>query len=316
MRNAVPPIIAVATTLLVTLQVPSAQERAQSVDADLVGTWMLVSVEQDLEAPTPRRVATPRGVLILDGAGYAFEYVTHASPAPMLGGAELTQAQQTLATSGGFWGRYEADAAEKRITLRPRAGLTPNLAGREFTRTFERMNNRLAITGTAVEPYTEGPTRWTWERVPPVDNLSPTYRSLVGFWENVGESRVNLTTGASTDSVRGPSLIVYTPSGYVGVHFAQPQRQPFAQHRPSASEAAAAIKGYIGYFGALNVYPGFVFHQVLSGVSPTTGSTLQRFYELSADGNAATIKLPTGGQAETRVHLRRLSGIADILPER
>jgi hypothetical protein len=316
MSHVAPVILTVVTALLVTLQVPSAQQRAQAIDIDLVGTWMLVSIEQDLEASTPRRVTTPRGVLILDAAGYVFEYVTHASPAPMPGGAALSQAQRTLATSGGFWGRYEADAAQQRITLRPNAGLTPNLAGRELTRTFERTNDRLAITGTAAEPYTEGATRWTWERVPSVDNLSPTYRALVGFWENVGESRVNLTTGDSTSSVRGPSLIVYTPSGYVGVHFAQPQRQPFAQHRPSESEAAAAIKGYIGYFGALNVYPGFVFHQVLGGVSPTMGSTLQRFYELSSDGDAATIKLPTAGQAETRVHLRRLSGIADLLPER
>jgi len=312
MRKVAPVIITVVAALLLALQAPSAQQRAPSIDPDLVGTWMLVSIEQGLEG-TPRRVATPRGALILDRAGYVFEYITHTSPAPA-GDAELTAAQRTMATHGGFWGRYEANAAQKRITLRPNGGLTPNLAGREFTRTFERTDDRLVITGTAAEPYTEGATRWTWQHVPPVDNLSPTYRSLVGFWENVGEARVNLTTGDKTESFRGPSIIVYTPSGYVGVHFVQPKRQSFAQHRPSEAEAAAAVRGYIGYFGALNVYPGFVFHQVLGGVSPTMGSTLQRFYELSSDGNAATIKLPSAGQAETRVYLKRLSGVADMLP--
>ena len=59
-------------------------------------------------------------------------------------------------------------------------------------------------------------TRWVWERVPPVENLSPGYRKVIGFWQHVVEKRVNLTlkTDVTTTS-RAPSLIVYTPSGHV-----------------------------------------------------------------------------------------------------
>ena len=76
--------------------------------------------------------------------------------------------------------------------------------------------------------------------------------------------------------------------------------------------------GYIGYFGALTVYPGEVFHNILAGVSPAAGVTLRRFAEIT--GNELTVRLtPTGnqqGQASTIVVLRRLSGEADMLPRR
>ena len=32
------------------------------------------------------------------------------------------------------------------------------------------------LTSSAVEPHQRGIMRWVWERVPPVENLSPGYR--------------------------------------------------------------------------------------------------------------------------------------------
>ena len=52
-----------------------------------------------------------------------------------------------------------------------------------------------------------------------VENLSPGYRKVVGFWQHVVEKRVNLTLKTETATTRAPSIIVYTPSGYVGVYF-------------------------------------------------------------------------------------------------
>jgi hypothetical protein len=95
-------------------------------------------------------------------------------------------------------------------------------------------------------------------------------------------------------------------------------RKPFAADDPTAEEARAALMGYIGYYGALTVYPGQVFHNILAGVSPGPGSILRRFVEIS--GNEVTVRLQGGGnqqgqQTATLVTLRRLSGEAEMLPK-
>ena len=38
--------------------------------------------------------------------------------------------------------------------------------------------------------------------------------------------------------------------------------------------------GYIGYYGALTVYPGQVFHNILAGISPAAGTILRRSAEI------------------------------------
>ena len=130
---------------------------------------------------------------------------------------------------------------------------------------------------------------------------------------------MNLATGAVvSESRRAPSVIIYTPGGFVGVHFPPLNRKPFVSETPTADEARAALQGYIGYYGALTVYPGEVFHNILAGVSPAAGTTLRRFAEIK--GDELTVRLtPTGnqqGQTSTIVILRRLSGEAEMLPPR
>ncbi len=146
------------------------------------------------------------------------------------------------------------------------------------------------------EPHAQGGTRWTWQRVPTIDHLSPFYRQTVGFWEHVVEKpseRRDRRCGVGVR--RAPSVIVYTPGGFVGVHFPPLNRKPFAAETPTADEARAALQGYIGYYGALTVYPGEVFHNILAGVSPGAGSILRRYAEIK--GNELTVRLtPTGKQ--------------------
>jgi hypothetical protein len=157
-----------------------------------------------------------------------------------------------------------------------------------------------------------------WDRVPAIDHLSPLYRQVVGFWRHIVEKRVNPTTGAiGSETKRSPSVIVYTPSGFVGVHFPPLNRKPFAADTPTPEEARAALQGYIGYYGALTVYPGQVFHNILAGVSPISGSILRRSAAIS--GDELTVQLPAtrnqqGQEAQTIVTLKRLSGEADMLP--
>jgi hypothetical protein len=189
--------------------------------------------------------------------------------------------------------------------------------GREFSRSVQQDGNRLTMTSID-EPHTQGGIRWTWQRVPTIDHLSPFYRQAVGFWEHVVEKRVNTATGAVlSESRRAPSVIVYTPGGFVGVHFPTLNRKPFAAEDPTADEARAALQGYLGYYGALTVYPGEVFHNILGGVSPAAGSILRRYADIK--GEELNVRLtPTNAQqaqqTNTIVTLRRLSGEADMLP--
>jgi hypothetical protein len=155
----------------------------------------------------------------------------------------------------------------------------------------------------------------TWQRVPTVEHLTPAYREVVGFWRHVEERRVNTATGeVETARERAPSVIVYTPGGFVGVHFPTLARTPFAGETPTEEEAQAA-RGYLGYYGALGVYPGEVFHNVLGGVSPSAGAILRRFAAITGDELVVTI--PSGNPQSTlatTVHLKRLSGVDDMLP--
>ena len=303
-------------------QSPVAQEPPASAPADassataLVSTWTLSSIERGVSGEKPERVQNPRGLLIFDAVGHAFELFTTAS-------RQQPETPQTdplgmFNAYGGFWGSYRVDTAQKRIRFKAQGAVSMTVQGREFSRSFEQDGNRLTMT-TIDEPHAHGGTRWTWQRVPTIDNLSPFYRQTVGFWEHVVERRVTVSTGeVVSESRRAPSVIVYTPGGFVGVHFPTLNRKPFASDNPTADEARAALQGYLGYYGALTVYPGEVFHNILGGVSPAAGSILRRYADIK--DNELTVRLtPTGNQPvqnQTIVILRRLSGVDDMLPRK
>jgi hypothetical protein len=287
----------------------------------LAGTWTLVSTEENVGA-SPVRVANPRGLLVLDNAGLIFEAVTRLDRTrPTEENKALTDAQRVFATYSGLWGRYKVDAQGKTLTARADGAASPNTLGKDLTRTFAIDGDRLTLTSVAAEPHQRGLTRWVWERVPPVENLAGGYRKVVGFWQHVVEKRVNLTLKTETASTRGPSIIVYTPSGYVGVYFPPATwGKPFAGAEPTDAEARDALRGYVAYFGALGVYPGQVFHHILGGLSPQGPQTLKRFFDLAPSGDEVNLRFPAatnqqGQQTTTLVTMKRLSGERDMLPK-
>ena len=293
---------------------PMAQESTPFAPGGLVSSWTLTAVERGVSGEKPERVPNPRGLLIFDAVGHAFEFVTTASRQQ----PETPQADPLgmFAAYSGFWGGYRADAEHKRVTFKAQGAVSMTTMGREFSRSVQLDGDRLTMTSID-EPHTQGGVRWTWQRVPTIDHLSPFYRQAVGFWEHIVERRVNVSTGAVvSESKRAPSVIVYTPGGFVGVHFPTLNRKPFAAENPTADEARAALQGYLGYYGALTVYPGEVFHNILGGTSPAAGSILRRYADIK--DNELTVRLtPTGNQpvtTQTIVVLRRLSGIDDMLP--
>jgi hypothetical protein len=298
---------------------PAAQQAAKPDARDLVGTWTLASAQRLGAGAEPAAVPNPRGLLIYDAAGHALEIVTRSGRALYAANQPTpAEAQVTFANYAGFWGNYRADAQQGRVTYRPDGAVNPTLMGKDLVRSYEIKNGRLIVTSMPGEPNTQGGIRWTWDRVPPVENLSPTYRKVIGFWQHVIEKRVNLTTGAQiSENVRAPSVIVYSPSGYVGVHFVPRNRKPFAGAMPTDDEARAAITGYVGYFGALTLYPNMVFHHQLAQLGPGNGNTLKRPFELI--GNEIHLKFPPtvnpqGQETTTLVTLKRLSGEAEMLP--
>jgi len=302
--------------ILWTALVPVAQESTASTAADLVSTWTLTSVERGVSGEKPERVQNARGLLIFDAVGHVYEFFTTASRQQ----PETAQADPLgmFNAYGGFWGGYRVDSAQQRITFKAQGAVSIVTQGREFSRSFAQTGNTLTMTSID-EPHAQGGTRWAWQRVPTIDHLSPFYRQAVGFWEHVVERRVNVSTGAVvSESKRAPSVIVYTPGGFVGVHFPTLNRKPFAGETPTADEARAAMQGYLGYFGALTVYPGEVFHNILGGVSPAAGTILRRYADIK-DNTELTVRLTPNGnqqvQTQTIVILHRLSGVDDMLPK-
>jgi hypothetical protein len=311
--------ISLSLVLLWTAHPVSEQQTVAPLAASsLVSTWTLTILEQSGGSGPATRVPNPRGLLVLDGAGNAFEFVTSSATQRLAGGqVPVAEASAAFAAYGGFWGQYRVDTAQKTITYRAESGVHPMIAGKEFSRSFVLDENRLTITSTG-EPYSASGTRWVWDRVPAIDNLSPLYRNVVGFWRHIVEKRVNPATGAiGSETKRSPSVIVYTPAGFVGVHFPPLNRKPFSADTPTPEEALAAMRGYIGYYGALTVYPGQVFHNILAGVSPISGSILRRAAVIT--GDELTVQLPAtrnqqGEDAQTIVILKRMSGANEMLP--
>ena len=304
--------IFLALVVLGTAQLTVAQPTDPA--AGLVSSWVLVALDRNVNAGESTRAQTPRGLLVIDAAGNVFEFFSST------GREELEGPQRTLANFGGFWGKYTVDAERGQIEFTAADGVSPNLQGLEFSRAFELDGDRLVVTSMD-EPQAQGHNRWIWQRMPTVENLSPAYRQVVGFWQHVEESQVNEATGeVLRTSERAPSVIVYTPGGFVGVHFPSLGRETFAGDSPTAEEAQAGLRGYIGYFGTLGVYPGEVTHNILSGISPTTGSILRRYADINGDELVVRLQA-TGAEPQTdrprnvtTVLLRRLSGADDMLP--
>jgi hypothetical protein len=302
---------ALSCAVLVMAAAPPADAQQTDAAADLVSSWLLVAAERDIASGQARRIPGSRGLLVLDGAGNVFEFFSAPGGGPP--SSAPPDPRRVFADNGGFWGRYEA-FADGRIDFEAEEGVSPSVRGLKFSRSYELEGDRLIITSTD-EPQAQRDVRLTWQRVPTVEHLSPAYREVIGFWRHVEESRLNMATGeVDNRRQRAPSVIVYTPGGFVGVHFPALGRSPFAGETPTEEEAQAA-RNYLGYYGALGVYPGEVFHNVLGGVSPSAGAILRRFAKITGDELVVTI--PSGNAQSTlatTVHLRRLSGADDMLP--
>ena len=285
---------------------------------ELAGTWTLSAVEKTGADGKSTAQPLPRGLLIFDKAGHAFELAETGRRTPYAGNQPTpAEAHAVYNNYSGFWGGYSIDAAQNKITYRPEGAISPNAMGVDLVRTFELTGDRLIVTATADEPDGLGGTRWTWDRAPQLENITSANRNVLGFWRHVIEKRINVATGeAASETERAPSVIVYSPAGYVGVHFPPMNRRKFAAAAPTDEEARAAIAGFVSYYGAYTLAPGIVFHHRLIILGTAPGDTLKRFYDIK--GDTLTLKFPPGRNQQgqeirTEVTLKRVSGAKDML---
>jgi hypothetical protein len=282
----------------------------------LVGTWTLSAVERT-GGGTPAALPLPRGLLVFDAAGHAFELASVGPrPASAGRGATPVEAHAIYNNYSGFWGGYRV--GDQKITYRPEGAVNPSAMGQDIVRSFALKGDRLTVESATGQPDGQDQMRWTWDRVPQLENLTQANRQLLGFWRHVVERRLNETTGAViNEATRAPSVIVYTPSGYVGVHFPPLNRAKFAAALPTDDEAQAAIRGFVSYYGAYTLYPGLVFHHRLIILGNGQSDSLRRFYEIK--GDELTLKFPPGGASplgpdgRTNVILKRISGEKEMM---
>jgi Lipocalin-like domain len=308
-------VLAVLAVLEV-LQVLS--PRAETTPS-LVGTWTLTRVERGSTDGAWIAQPLPRGVLILDRGGHAFELAETGRRVPYAANQPTpAEAHAVYNNYSGFWGSYKINAPAGTITYRPEGAISPNAMAQDVVRAFERTDDRLVVTATANEPDGLSGTRWIWERVPQLETLSAANRKLLGFWRHVVEKRFNVTTGeVQSETERAPSIIVYSASGFVGVHFPPMNRAKFVSAQPTDEEARAAIAGFVSYYGAYTLSPGVVFHHRLIILGTAPGDTLKRFYDIA--GDTLTLKFPPGRNQQgqeirTEVTLKRISGEKEMLP--
>jgi hypothetical protein len=284
---------------------------------ELVGTWNLARAEH-VDGSTATPVREPRGVIIFDSAGRVFEIVTQNYRQPYA--TNQPTPEEALAAFNsfqGFWGSYKRDEKQGKITYHPQGAVNPTLMGQDLVRGIELNGNTLVTTSQPGESGLQGTMRWTWDRVPTIENLSPAYRQIMGFWQWVGDKNVDVASGDTlTEAKRDPSIIVYSPAGYIGTLFVPANRKPLAGALATAEEAKADIAGYVGYIALLTMHPGgTIFHDQLITIAPGGGGSLERAYDIK--DNELHLNFPPvtvqGKLRQTRVVLRRLSGVDEML---
>jgi hypothetical protein len=163
--------LSVITALGLSVLPNTVMARHQSLKHQLVGTWTLVSWEQDVaNGPKFQRFGTnPKGVTVFDANGRVFSMYARpdlpniASKNPSTPTPE--EAEAIVGGSIGYFGTYTVDEATKVVTLKIEASSFPNLVGADqksllgidqtravtsISPTELKMQNATAVSGGAI----------------------------------------------------------------------------------------------------------------------------------------------------------------------
>ena len=258
------------------------------------GAWELASiVRYSGEGEELSRNESSTGFIMYDPAGTMGVVIQGADRAPYAG--EEATPEEILAayrSYTSYFGGFTVDPEAGTVTHHLRASMNPSGAGSDYVRHYEFGEDSLTLQPPAGADG--GVVRLTWRRLPDLPELMDEHRRFIGFWEF---SRLDRTDDSGAElPVQRPyedGFIIYTASGHMAVHLVRPDREVFADGRPTAEEAGAAMGTYVSYFGPYTIHAdeGFVVHQRPGCWLPgCIGSDARRGYEFG-DGTL-TLKPP------------------------
>ena len=320
MRTICTLLAGVAALLVVVGHSPTLAGQTPANRQPLIGTWKLLSFERGDSAQSLSAVPNPRGILIQDAVGNVIEIVTRSGRAARSSGPSTPQDDlESFMNYSAFFGTYALDDGGATVRYRISGDLNPNRIGQQTVRSYERKEARLTLTESA--PNAGPVSRLTWERLPELEAFPPYLQDVVGFWGWVSAGRLNSSGVEVRPTHRDPSVIVYTPTGHMAVIYLGTNRGQFATSQPTANEARAAMQDLASYFGTYIVQPtsGYVTHYQLGSPNPGgAGGSQMRYFEVK--GSELILRFPpemlNGQEVRNIVHLKRLSGLAEMWPGR
>lgn len=277
------------------------------------GAWELASiVRYSGDGEELSRNESSTGFIMYDPAGTMGVVIQGADRAPYAGDEatpeEILAAYRSYTS---YFGGFTVDLEAGTVTHHLRASMNPSGAGSDYVRHYEFGEDSLTLQPPA---GAEGDVvRLTWRRLPDVAELTDEHRRFIGFWEFARLDRTD-DSGAALPVSRTyeDGFIIYTASGHMAVHLVRPGRELFADGRPTAEEAGAAMGTYVSYFGPYTIHAdeGVVVHQRPGCWFPgCIGSDARRGYEFG-DGTL-TLKPPArevdGGLVQDSLFWERLS---------
>lgn len=272
-------------------------------DALFIGTWRLARTDRYDQRGEPLShlmhptvgLAEVLGYLMYDGERVGMVVQReNAEPEPEAPGASEA-ALAGLARYTAYFGRYAIDEPDGYVTHGIAGSLDPGLTGSEMLLGYELAEDRLVlmpplqcpdsfVTDRGCGYGTTGiQLRNIWERVDPAPEAGPKTRALLGFWEL---DRIVRRTADGADAPTeqyAAGTLIYMPSGRMAVHLMRADRRPYAGSGPTPSEADAALRSYVSYFGPFQVLPDedVVVHHRTGHLDPrAVGSEARRVFTL------------------------------------
>jgi hypothetical protein len=262
---------------------PAAALPADDPGARFHGAWELASVVRyAADGEELSRNESSTGFIMYDPAGTMGVVIQGADRQPSTEGQPTPEDRLAAYRSyTAYFGAFSVDPEAGAVTHHLRASMNPNAAGADYVRSYEFAGDALTLQPPAGADG--GTVRLTWRKLPELGDLTDVHRRFSGFWHfDRLERRDQAGQALPVERTWVDGFIIYTSSGHMAVHLVRPDRQPFADGRPTAEEATAAIRTYISYFGPYTIHAddGYVVHHRSGCWFPSCMDTdAQRFYE-------------------------------------
>jgi hypothetical protein len=305
--------------------------------ASFVGTWRLERIERydqtgarlaDFVHPTIGH-GTRLGYLMYDEERMAVA-VQQEGRAPFAGNVPTPEeALINVREYTAYFGPYSVIEEEGYVSYQVAGSLNPRGTGGETQPFYEFLVNQLVLTPSLQCPDSfltdrgcgYGTTgiqlRNVWEKLEPSTAEDLDSRFL-GFWQIDRIERRMSDDQESPTPQYEQGYLIYMPSGYMAVQLMRPDRGVYDGFRPTAAEAADAMRSYVSYFGPFRVDPseGVVVHRRDGGLNPNRiGDEVSHSFEFR-DGQLILkppVSIVEGQEVQTLVFWDRLSTVDEMV---